>query len=292
MDWATLKRRLERGVRAARPSAPQQRGVLASSPVTSSSLPVTDRRATQFIILCAARTGSTMLRHMLNSHPDVRCHGEVMTGRSLDALARVDRGADPSVTRELMERRGSDPQGFLEDVVLDPGPAKAVGFKIKYEELSLPDYAWLLEWLKGRREIRVIHLMRENRLKRLISEITATKVYGIYNVTSEAERPRAARISLSPEECLEDFVRTEEREALFQGHFEGHDIFRTTYEAIVSDRGDVRSELTRFLGVSPTALTTPTLKLNPDDPRSVLEDYEALAAALKATRYAVYFHGR
>jgi hypothetical protein len=233
-----------------------------------------------------------MLRHMLNSHPDVRCHGEVMTGRGLDALARVDRDSDPSGMRALMDRRGSDPKGFLEDVVFDPGPAKAVGFKIKYEELLLPDYAWLLEWLKGHPEIRVIHLMRENRLKRLISEVTATKVYGLYNVTSEAERPRAARISLSLEECLEDFVRTEEREALFQGHFEGHEMFRTTYEAIVSDRADVRDQLTQFLGVSPTALTTPTLKINPDDPRSVLEDYEALAAALEGTRYAVYFHGR
>ena len=233
-----------------------------------------------------------MLRHMLNSHPDVRCHGEVMTGRGRDALAGGDRDADASVTRALLDRRESDPQGFLEDVVLDPGPARAVGFKIKYEELLLRDHAWLLEWLKSHRQIRVIHLTRENRLKRLISEVTATKVYGLYNVTSEAERPRAARISLSAEECLEDFARTEEREALFQSHFESHEMFRTTYEAIVGDRADVRAELTQFLGVSPTALTTPTLKLNPDDLRTVLEDYEALAAALQGTRYAVYFHGR
>ena len=233
-----------------------------------------------------------MLRHMLNSHPDVRCHGEVMTGRGLDALAGVDRDADPSVTSALMDRRRSDPRGFLEEVVLDPGPAKAVGFKIKYEELLLPDYAWLLEWLKSHREIRVIHLTRENRLKRLISEVTATKVYGLYNVTSESERPRAARISLSLEECLEDFARTEEREALFQGYFEDRELLRTTYEAIVSDRADVRSRLTHFLGVPPAALTTPTLKLNPDDLRGVLEDYEALAAALQDTRYAVYFLGR
>jgi len=232
-----------------------------------------------------------MLRHMLNSHPDVRCHGEVMTG-SLDALSGDDRDPDPSVTRALVDRRERDPQDFLEEVVLDPGPARAVGFKIKYEELLLTDYAWLLEWLKGHREIRVIHLTRENRLKRLVSEITATKVYGLYNVTSEAERPRVARIFLSPQECLEDFARTEEREALFQAHFVGHEIFQTTYEAIVGDRADVRADLTQFLGVSPTALTTPTLKLTPDDLRTVLEDYEALAAALQGTRYAAYFRGR
>jgi LPS sulfotransferase NodH len=249
------------------------------------------RPATRFIILCAARTGSTMLRHMLNSHPDVRCHGEVMTGRGVDAFAGLDRAGDPSVTGPLMDRRMSDPQGFLEELVLDPGPARAVGFKIKYEELLLSDYAWLLAWLKNHRDIRVIHLRRENRLKRLISEVTATKVYRLYNVTSEAERPIAARVSLSAAECLEDFARTEEREGLFQGHFEDHDTLETTYEAIVDDRADVRSQLARFLVVAPKILTTPTLKLNSDDLRDMLEDYEALAAALRGTRYAEYFGG-
>src|SRR5262245_61558777 len=138
-----------------------------------------DRPATRFIILCAARTGSTMLRHMLNSHPVVRCHGEVMTGRSLDALAGLDQSGDESSTRTLTELRRSDPERFLEECVLDPGPARAVGFKIKYEELLRREYAWLLEWLKSRRDIRVIHLRRENRLKRLISVVTA-KVYGLY----------------------------------------------------------------------------------------------------------------
>jgi len=34
--------------------------------------------ATKFIILCAARTGSTMLRELLDSHPEVCCYGEIM----------------------------------------------------------------------------------------------------------------------------------------------------------------------------------------------------------------------
>ncbi|NES73345.1 MAG: sulfotransferase, partial [Okeania sp. SIO2D1] len=33
---------------------------------------------TKFIITCAPRTGSTMLRMMLNSHPEIACHGEVI----------------------------------------------------------------------------------------------------------------------------------------------------------------------------------------------------------------------
>ena len=289
MDWAMLRRRLEHGVRAMWPSVLHRSRILAASSMTRSPRPGIGRPATPFVILCAARTGSTMLRHMLNSHPDVCCHGEVMTGRGLDGFVGLDRQEAPPLTRALMDLRRSDPRRFLEERVFDAGRARAVGFKIKYEELLRPDYAWLLEWLKNHREIRVIHLRRENRLKRLISEVTATRVYKLYNVTSEAERPVAAKISLSPQECLEDFARTEERETLFQRHVRHHETLQTTYEAIVSDRDDVRRRLTEFLGVSPTVLTTPTLKLNPDDLRDVLDDYETLAAALRGTRFAVYF---
>src|SRR5262249_37267580 len=157
--------------------------------------------------------------------------------------------------------------------VLDPGAAKAVGFKIKYEELLLPDHAWLLEWLKGHREIRVIHLRRENRLKRLISQITATTIYGLYNVTSEDQRPLPARVALTPEACLEDFERTEAREALFRAYFTEHVVLETTYEAILSDRDHVLDEIATFLHVRPAAMTTPTLKINPDDLHEMLDDY-------------------
>jgi ribosome-associated heat shock protein Hsp15 len=108
----------------------------------------------------------------------------------------------------------------------------------------------------------------------------------IHVVVAAIEKRVSAAVAA---ECLEDFARTEEREALFQGHFEKHDTLETTYEAIVDDRGDVRSQLARFLAVAPTILTTPTLKLNSDDLRNMLEDYEALAAALRGTRYAEYF---
>lgn len=34
-----------------------------------------------FLIICAARTGSTWLRKMLNDHPRIICYGEVFATR-------------------------------------------------------------------------------------------------------------------------------------------------------------------------------------------------------------------
>lgn len=240
--------------------------------------------ATTFIILCAARTGSTMLRQLLDSHPEVCCYGEIMA-----AAVTPDRwDSEAPIRRTLLDQYPQGPRQFLRELGRYPPECRAVGFKIKYEELVLADYAWLLEWLKDHREIRVIHHRRENRLKRLISAITATQRHGVFNVRSEGDLPAAAKVRLTVGECLDDFARTEGREIVFREYFRDHAMLETTYEAVVGDRDGVRERMADFLGVAPARLTTPTLKINPDDVRQVLEEYDALAAAFRGTAYGGY----
>src|SRR5882762_5828788 len=136
---------------------------------------------TKFIILCAARTGSTMLRHLLDSHPEICCYGEIMADQvTPDRWNSAARGKHS----RLMDLYRNGPRQFLEQFGLYPPQAKAVGFKIKYDELVLADHAWLLQWLRDHREVRVIHLRRENRLKRFISYFTATRGHGILSMGS------------------------------------------------------------------------------------------------------------
>lgn len=239
---------------------------------------------TTFIILCAARTGSTMLRQLLDSHPEVCCYGEIMA--SAVTPDRWDSAAP--IKRKVLERYPQGPRQFLREFGLYPAECKAVGFKIKYEELVLGHLAWLLEWLKDHREVKVIHLRRENRLKRLISEIVATRVHGVFNVQSERDLPAAAKVRLTVGECLDDFARTEGREVLFRKSFRDHAMLETTYEAVVGNRDGVRERMADFLGVAPAHLTTPTLKINPDDVRQVLENFEVLAEAFRGTAHEGY----
>lgn len=239
---------------------------------------------TKFIVLSAARTGSTMLRQLLDSHPEVCCYGEIMA-----AAATPDHwDSETPIRRGLREQYRQGPRQFLRELGSYPAECKAVGFKIKYEELVRADYAWLLGWLKDHREVRVIHHRRENRLKRLISEITATQVHGVFNVQSERDLPAPAKVSLTVGECLDDFARTEGREISFRESFRDHPTLETTYEAVEGNRDGVRERMADFLGVAPARLTTPTLKINPDDVRLVLQNYEELAEAFRGTPYGWY----
>ncbi len=42
-----------------------------------------------FVVICQARTGSTMLMTALQNHPDICAHGEVLNNRSDDNLEFV-----------------------------------------------------------------------------------------------------------------------------------------------------------------------------------------------------------
>jgi hypothetical protein len=249
---------------------------------------------TRFIVLNAARTGSTMLAHMLNSHADVRCHGEVLgpgKGKPGDRLVGVDYATNPDIADRLMLERDNDPQRFLEERVYGDDSLGAAGFKIKYEELQKPDFGPILDWLVDERSIKVIHLVRRNRLKRFVSEVTAVRIYGSFQLTDAAQRPEAPRFTLSAEECRADFSKQEGREARFGGLFREHDVFDVGYEDLTDPSGAVLLSIQRFLGVDPVELRTPTLKLNPDRVQEVLENYDELRQAFSGTPYSAYFEG-
>lgn len=231
-----------------------------------------------------------MLRHLLNSHPEIRCHGEVMAATGLASFVASE--DDLEETRRLRERLSSEePRRFLEEFVFAANGARAVGFKVKYEELVREPFFWLLDWLRSHPEVRVVRMRRENALKRYISQVLSTKVYGVYNIVREEERPAPRRIRLTPEECLADFRQLEDREALFGEYFRGHSAVSTTYESLLADREGTLRDVVGFLGLDAAPLATPTLKLNPDDLRDLIENLDELAIAFRDTPYARYFPG-
>jgi hypothetical protein len=242
---------------------------------------------TRFIILCAARTGSTMLRHLINSHRDAACHGEVAAG-ALRSLVGVEFGRKYPIARRLEEIRSADLVGFVRDFVLYPGDLQTVGFKIKYDELVLAEYEGLLQALIDDRSMHVVHLRRTNLLKRFLSQITALRS-GVYFATDEAHVPPVAPFSLSPEECVENFELIRQRETKFATLFGGHPIYDITYEEFVSPGSDSLAALQRFLGLERQKLTSPTVKMNPDAARRLLENYDALHRHFRNTPYSQYF---
>ncbi len=243
----------------------------------------------RFVIGCRARTGSTMLRWMLNSHPDICCHGEVFSEASLDG--RFVNVRDTQVTAAdpmLSQIKACRPDVFLRQFVFDAGKFKAIGVKTLYHDLEQYAGGYALDAIRNDHDIRIIHLTRANRLKRYVSNYIASYVTKVAVVFDERDRPAVQRIVLSPEECVRDIAATEKAEERFRGYFTEHKVFEVAYEQLLEREGSAIPELQRFLGIHPKALKARTVKLNPDSLRDLIENYAEVSDALHAAGYGHY----
>jgi len=247
-------------------------------------------QATRFIIICAARTGSTMLRSMLNSHPQMVCHGEVFSPR-LSGFAGIynQKDSDSPIRQFVEKKRNERPVDFLRDYVFYAGSYQAIGAKIKYDELEQPRWSAVFDSLLADRDIRVVHLIRENRLRRLVSAIIA-ELTGVTVVPASDPQPDLRRpvpkIVVDVERCIHDFTAVQAAEASFRRHFSGHRIFEVSYEGIMDEHSRQLSDLQRFLQLEETTLTATTLRQSAHRLEDVIENYSEVRDALCQTEFA------
>jgi LPS sulfotransferase NodH len=245
-----------------------------------------------FIITCPARSGSTMLVHLLRSHPEICSHDEVFSpekvkGMTGTYLERIEE--DPSFIDLLSSDRYCDPIKFLYTRALDPQEKTIVGFKLKHDELVLPGYKILRDEIAANRKLRIIHLRRNNLLRRYVSHYIASHVTRVTLAVSNQPIPDLPCIRLDPVACEKDFETVLAREAEFTALFDSHPHFSISYEDMV--RGDLNKldHLLGFLNVSPRPLTTPTQKLGRDDLRTVIENFDELREYFSNSRFAQFF---
>jgi LPS sulfotransferase NodH len=244
----------------------------------------------RFLIVCAARTGSTLLRLKLQSHPDVCCHGEIMTPDPKRALQIT--GMHPAHKSNLralvLDTRREDPARFLRDFALYPGGFRAVGAKIKYAEL-LPEvignaHAWVL----ANKDLKIIHLTRQNLLRRLVSHELAVQS-GVNMVLEGGKVPEYTSLQLDFEACTRDFDAVRAEEERFAALFADHPVIDVTYERVADPSSGECERILDFLGVPHAPLHTPMVKLGRDDLSESVGNYDELRRQAQGTRYAHYF---
>jgi hypothetical protein len=133
--------------------------------------PPTTRDYVRFAVIGDARTGSTMLVHGLNDHPEIVCFREVFNFLQ-DFVDYHVEGYDPRVGSELQLRQ-EDPSRFLRDCIFNEQPAgtRAVGFKILYRHII--GNPAVEPVLSADKELRAIHIKRRNLLRALVSTMIA-----------------------------------------------------------------------------------------------------------------------
>jgi len=138
---------------------------------------------TRFCVLTTQRSGSTWLRDLLDSHPDIICFGELFYSKR----ARL---TDPHIQPYHLQRAeigGRRPRvvwNYLKRLETHPHAKRAVGFKLMYGQLAqFPEI--LPRLILGR--YTIIHLVRENLLDVVLSEHRAART-GLAHTTQAVEQ--------------------------------------------------------------------------------------------------------
>ena len=155
--------------------------------------------------------------------------------------------------------------------------------------MILPEYKTLRDEIVNDRDFRIIHLRRENLLRRYLSHYIANYVTHVTMAIHGQVIPEVPRVELDPHECQKDFEAVRSRELEFVELFAQHPSFSISYEEMVA--GDVRKirALLDFMGVSPRELTTKTRRLGCDDLRQVIANFEELRTYFAGGPYSKFF---
>ena len=247
--------------------------------------------ARRFIIACPARSGSTMLVHMVRSHPDCVSNSEVM------AFTDRDGGFDPSVQAyvetfgdedDRVRWRRREPVEFMNQVAFHSAGHLWGGFKIKSDELIQPKYSATLDALRADRTIKVLHLNRSNLLERYVSWVMVNEVTGVTMAVRREDVPDFGQVRISPRKAERDFVLAEQRQEMIDQWFADHDVLQLEYEALTFDAVGQSKRICDFLEIESRILTTRTLKISPHV-STLISNFDQLRGHFEGTRFERLF---
>ena len=250
-----------------------------------------ERLSTQpirFVLLSTQRSGSTWVVDMLNSHPHVTCYGALFLP---EGRGPQPAGAQMPYFYDLIEQEGTSRiqqpyRGwrFVNSVFRTTQGGKAVGFKLMYSQFKY--VPWLLLYLTLKR-VRVVHLVRSNKLDHVISAESA-RLRGQFHQRA-GEHVENPPVRLDPNKILDRLLWEETkieraRRILSILRVPVHEV---TYEHLVQTPARY-DDILGFLGTDPNQgeLTTSFRKWNRRGYEESVANFEELRAALSGTRYA------
>jgi hypothetical protein len=263
------------------------------------------------------RSGSTFIRLWLNSHPNVRCHSEIFF-RGYPATDGFKSYCETNKVRRLLyytlgRRRFTKSsynfgikwiiERFLRELYNNPSFSapwtdmttdawieyqprgksnleKVVGFQSMYCQLA--DYRPLQEWIMNP-DVSIIHLIRQNALKLLLSRIAAEKT-GQYQFARNKSRQK---VFLDPGEVLTQLNEIINAREKMRKKFLDNPYLEITYERFFSDNFEEAERIFAFLGIERAKVESPKFlkKLNPDSLEDLIENYDEIAMILKEMPY-------
>jgi LPS sulfotransferase NodH len=248
------------------------------------------RGTTKFIILGTARTGSTLLRGLLNSHSDIIAFGELFRSKEEIGWDLMPYQKEMQ-SSQLSYLHQHEPVSFLEEVVFQghSRKVKAVGFKIFYYQAQDTQQKLIWSWLIDHKKIKVIHIKRRNYLETLLSLTRAHKTNKWYKSHPADNQDEDLSIELPPEKCLNYFTWLEETSAQYDTLFQNHQKIDVYYEDLVAAAEAEMQVVQKFLRVKHQHLVPSTLKQASQPLSQAILNYAELKQQLKDTPWSTFF---
>lgn len=241
---------------------------------------------TRFIILGRSRTGSNLLRGLLSSHASVTIFSEIFQNR--DAIS----WGLPyyTTTPKILNKFHNDPVGFLKEQIFRKAPinTRAVGFKIFYYHAQ--DEIWKSVWdyLVENKDIRVLHIKRQNILRTHLSKVRAEQSGRWANITGKTEEDQPVRLDY--DQLVQDFKRTRSMEEAGDELFKDHPILEVVYEKLASDYINEFKHVQNFLSLENWPIAPQTYKQARESSLSrAIENYDELKQKFNHTPWESFF---
>lgn len=234
-----------------------------------------------FVIVGMARTGSTFLAGMLDSHPGILCHHELFNPTEIHRALKL-KGS--SVSFGTVAERDKDPWAFLRRVLAFREGGTAVGFKILSRQNPLILVSLLLN-----RGVRKIILFRRQLLEQYVSQRTA-EMTDIWSSIPSGRRASPAGpvgpLVVDTHE-LRRFIRKNQwfyQAVKFLTRLTRQPAVRVAYEDLRDPR--IVEQILTFLEVDPKeVLTTKTEKQATGSLEERIRNYAEVKNVLMKTRF-------
>ncbi len=227
----------------------------------------------RFVVFAAPRTGSNLLCGMLNAHPQILCHHGLFNPDGIHLA--LDR-RDGALSLGSRAERDRDPVRFLATMWGACAGKPIVGFKMNRDESPAAAGALLHD-----PSIKKIVLKRRNRIRTYVSEEIARQT-GLWETFVRPATADIPAIRVDPDDLARHIRLNADYYAAIEATLRatGQTWIEAHYESLAGDSGDLRRILS-FLGAARSAdLPAACHKRGPRDLRTVVANFDELAAAL------------
>jgi LPS sulfotransferase NodH len=176
---------------------------------------------------------------------------------------------------------------FLSDLYAENHNSQAVGFKVNYSQINR--YSAIISWIK-QNDIKIMHLIRINLLKRLVSH----KIANARNLLHSTQAVEPMKIHIDPKIPIKDFRRRQARFDKYKKRF--IEVFNVpflevAYESLVADFGTEIGKVLKFLEIDELMpLTSEFVKVNPDSLEDIVKNYSEIKQTLMNTEFENFLY--